>query len=193
MSEDIKLPALAAEILGMAQEDQRYRIEATPEEKETQAWRDELKAMDRKHTSRMKEIMVDIGYPTFSQVGREASHAAWILIQHADHDPVFQKSCLALMESEGPAEAGGQEIAYLTDRIRKNEGKPQLYGSQHIKDPEGSGKWVPYPIEDPENVDARRARMGLPTQAENTAELNENHAYGTKASSLKKAEPDQKK
>jgi hypothetical protein len=90
------------------------------------------------------------------------------------------------MEAAPSGEVDGQEIAYLTDRIRMNEKRPQLYGSQYVKDPDDPKRWVPYMLEDPARIDERRAAMGLSTLAENLAEVNANHAYGTKASSLKR-------
>jgi hypothetical protein len=48
-------------------------------------------------------------------------------------------------------------------------GEPQLYGSIHIGDE--SGNLVPYLTEDPENVEARRLAVGLPSLADKTVEL----------------------
>jgi DNA/RNA-binding domain of Phe-tRNA-synthetase-like protein len=53
--------------------------------------------------------------------------------------------------------------------VRMAEGKPQVYGCVHVDD--GQGGLVPYPIEDPEGVEARRAAVGLPPLSEKTAEL----------------------
>jgi hypothetical protein len=50
-------------------------------------------------------------------------------------------------------------LALLEDRIRVREGKKQIYGSQLHST--ASGKYVPEPIEDEVNVDARRAKVGL--------------------------------
>ena len=57
-------------------------------------------------------------------------------------------------------EVSPQNVAYLTDRVLCNEGKPQIYGTQfYLVD----GNPQPRPIEDGENVDKRRLRIGLPT------------------------------
>lgn len=57
-----------------------------------------------------------------------------------------------------------RHAAYLTDRVAMNEGRPQIYGTQisDVKDGEG----VPWPIADPQQLDARRASVGLPPFAE---------------------------
>lgn len=69
---------------------------------------------------------------------------AWLLIQHADSDVEFQQYCLELMERE--VESGGvakSDVAFLTDRILVNKGKPQLYGTQFY---ESKGKLIPMSI-----------------------------------------------
>ena len=48
----------------------------------------------------MTEVVAGRGWPGTSLVGEQGSHAAWLLVQHATHDPEFMKSCLALIEQE---------------------------------------------------------------------------------------------
>ena len=62
-------------------------------------------------------------------------------------------------------------LATSVDRVRVSEGKPQVYGTQFH---EVDGVWVPQPIEDEANVDARRKNVGLPPLA--TALLRQMHA-----------------
>ena len=47
-------------------------------------------------------------------------------------------------------------LAYLEDRVRMFRGEPQVYGTQFI---EKDGMYEPWPIEDVERVDERRASM----------------------------------
>jgi hypothetical protein len=102
-------------------------------------------------------------------VGERASKAAWLLVQHADLDPAFQKQCLPLLEKTVAAgEGSAKDLAYLTDRVLVAEGKPQRYGTQFHN---VEGKLVPRPIEDEANVDARRAAVGLGTMAEYTEQM----------------------
>lgn len=51
------------------------------------------------------------------------------------------------------------DIAFLADRIRVLEKKPQLYGTQFRK--EDGGVFF-FEIEDEKNIDVRRAQLGLP-------------------------------
>ena len=111
-----------------------------------------------KNTERLKEIITEIGFPTRTTVGSAGAENAWLIAQHADHDPEFQMHCLILMKQTPPDEIERQNIAYLEDRVRVNQGKPQLYGTQFVQE---NNTQAPQPIEDIENVDARRSEMGM--------------------------------
>ena len=157
----IQFPNLAVEINKMIEADQDMRERNLKDD----SWDKEL---DKKNTRRMKEIVDEIGWPSISKVGSEASVGAWLLVQHADHDVAFQSLCLALMKELPAGEVRSQDIALLTDRVRVNQGRTQLYGTQfrQIK-----GKHVPRDIEDIEHVDERRKAVGLDTLAENIARM----------------------
>lgn len=136
------------EILEMAKEDQMMR--SGPQWNET---------MDMEHTEKMKQIVAVIGWPTITKVGSDAAHAAWLLVQHADHDIEFQEYCLSLMKQEPMGEVSLTDIAYLEDRIRVSRGLPQLYGTQFCVDAHGT--FGPSPIEDVSGIEQRREEVGL--------------------------------
>jgi hypothetical protein len=93
----------------------------------------------------------------------------WLLLQHADSDLEFQKTCLKLIEEAIlKKEASKQGLAYLKDRILTHEGKSQLYGTQATIQ---NGDIQLSPIEGPENVDKRRLEMGLESLSEYVALL----------------------
>jgi hypothetical protein len=144
-------PDLAAEIDAMCEADQAMRKAAM----EGAAWDPE---MDHRHTERLRAIVAEIGWPTRTRVGDKASHGAWLLAQHADHDPAFQRECLRLMREAGPDEIRPVDLAYLEDRIAVHEGRPQRYGTQFRT---LHGRTDPHPIEDPEHLDDRRREVGL--------------------------------
>jgi hypothetical protein len=118
----------------------------------------DVERIDREDIAAMKKI-VAWGWPTISQYGKKHAHIAWLLVQHADQDVAFQKKCLNLMEPLVPLkEVNGQDFAYLFDRVARNSGKPQRYGTQ-LK---FVGKrLVMQPTEDPKNLDKRRAAVGM--------------------------------
>ncbi|MCH7905058.1 MAG: hypothetical protein IH944_10905 [Armatimonadetes bacterium] len=123
----------------------------------------EVAQVDKANRERLKEIVAEHGWPTYALVGATAAHAAWLLVQHSDRDIEFQKKCLALMEPlVEKNQVGKSDFAYLWDRVAVNGGKKQRYGTQiESKD----GKWQPKPVEDPKNLDKRRAEVGLSTMS----------------------------
>ena len=132
---------------------------------------DKLEAIDRKNTARLKEIVDQHGWPGKSLVGAAGAQDAWLLVQHADRDPAFQKRCLELMTPlVAQGEVSAVNVAYLTDRVRVAEGKPQVYGTQFRQ---ADGKMEPSPIEDEARVDERRKSVGLPPLAQYRKQLEE--------------------
>lgn len=159
--ENEQLSLVARELLEMSQVDQKMRTEA---QKSMDEWDDSI---DSRNTVRLRGIIAEIGWPTISKVGSEASQAAWLLVQHAYADPDFMKQCLEFMK-QTPDDVRPANIAFLEDRLLTMEDKPQIYGTQFRNI--GNGL-EPFPIEDPEHVDERRASVGLGTLAENEARI----------------------
>lgn len=158
-SESIRFPQITQELKVMIDIDQNMR-----ERSQTEDYWDE--AVDIKHTERMKEIVLEIGWPTVSKVGAEGASNAWLLVQHADHDVDFQEHCLELMKEAPAGEVGITDVAYLTDRVCVNRGRGQLYGTQFTQE---DGKHIPRAIEDEANIDARRAEVGMGPLSEQIA------------------------
>jgi hypothetical protein len=120
---------------------------------------DAIRAVDAENLPWLKHVIAEVGWPGKSIAGEDGANAAWLLVQHADQDPVFQRQCLDLLtESADGDEATALQVAYLTDRVLLHEGQPQEFGTQAIG---RDGKWVPRLLRDPEGVDERRARVGL--------------------------------
>jgi hypothetical protein len=124
-----------------------------------------LRTVDTDNTAWLATVIDEHGWPRRSDVGEDGATAAWLLAQHADLDPEFQRRCLPLLEEAVAAgEASARHLAYLTDRVRCAAGQPQLYGTQFWQ--VGAGPLVPRPIEDIEHLDERRAAAGLEPFAE---------------------------
>lgn len=147
MDDDIR-----SELLKRFEKDRQMRSRAIDES----AWLDE--SHDKENTEYLKEVVKKHGWPTISKVGWEASQAAWLLAQHADHDLDFQAQCLELMKSLPEGEVALPGIAYLEDRVRVGRGEPQLYGTQFYQEGDDFG---PRPIEDEDGLEARRKAMDL--------------------------------
>lgn len=116
-------------------------------------------SIDLQNTAQMRILVADIGWPYISMVGYEGASNAWLLVQHADHDPAFQQMCLELMKSAPVEEVPRNHIAFLEDRIAVGKGLPQLFGTQFQRD--SNGELKPHLIADPKNVDERRKKMWL--------------------------------
>jgi hypothetical protein len=153
LSPEQKLARFAEEIKRMCAVNQDLRERNL--ESGDEYWDDNV---DVENTERMKEIVQSIGWPTISKVGAEIASNAWLLIQHADHDVEFQEHCLELMKEADEGDVNKQNIAYLEDRIRVNQGRGQIYGTQFKQE---NQQHIPLPIEDEENVNSRRAEMGM--------------------------------
>ncbi len=155
---------LVKELTAMAAEDQEIRRQIIAH-RDDKALARKMDAVDKKNTTRLKEIVAANGWPGYSKLGSEGAHNMWLMVQHADHDVPFQEKCLPLLrQAVAQGEADATDMAYLTDRVRVNRKKPQVYGTQY-KEGKG-GKMVPQPIEDAANVERRRAAVGLMSMAE---------------------------
>jgi len=119
----------------------------------------ELARVDFENTQWLKAHVVEKGWPKYSEVGEKAANAAWLLVQHADHDPAFQLQVLRLMEPLlASKEVSPGDYAYLYDRIMLKLTGKQRYATQFwCKD----GKMQPRPLEQLDKVDELRAAMGL--------------------------------
>ena len=151
------MAAVAADLQRMVAEDQAVRasVPSNPE-----LIRPEhvlaMQTVDQRNTARLKQIVAQYGWPSVALVGPEASHAAWLLVQHADAEPAFQRRVLALMEPLARSGAvAGRDYAYLWDRTHK----PQRFGTQGRCLPNGGFEL--FPVEDPARVDVRRAAYHL--------------------------------
>lgn len=120
----------------------------------------------------LKGIIAEKGWPGIARVDRDGAKAAWVIVQHADHDPAFQAQALALMQKASEAsDADPADMALLTDRVLLAQGKPQRYGTQFAE--AGDGVMELRPTEDLETLDARRTAVGLQPLAAYKAMLAE--------------------
>lgn len=109
----------------------------------------------------MKQIIDEYGFPGKSQVESGGAKAAWLLIQHADHEPEFQQRCLPLIYETGLlGEIKLERYAYLEDRVLLNANRNQLYGTQwRVIEPT---RISVLPLEDAASVEELRTKLGIP-------------------------------
>ncbi len=109
---------------------------------------------------RGKEIFRGLGLPGIDRVGEKGAKNFWLLVQHCDYDPAFQKNVLEAMKGEVEREnASSEDYAYLYDRVRVNAGEKQWYGTQLTH---AENMWaIPKPLADSLSVNPRREAIGL--------------------------------
>ncbi|NUQ24438.1 MAG: hypothetical protein HUU34_10835 [Saprospiraceae bacterium] len=118
-----------------------------------------MKYKDSVNLVKVKAILDKHGWVGADKVGGQANQTLFLVIQHADL--ATQQQYLPMMrEAVKSKKASGSDLALLEDRIALREGRKQLYGSQIGRDND-TGQFYVLPLEDPDNVDKRRAEVGL--------------------------------
>ncbi len=114
---------------------------------------------DEKNLARIIAILDKYGWVGADEVGGQANQTLFLVIQHSDL-ATQQKYLPIMREAVKNKKATGSSLALLEDRVALREGRRQTYGSQIGTDSE-TGKNYILPLEDPDNVDKRRAMVGL--------------------------------
>ena len=164
--------ALRATLVQMGKDDQEaIRIAtANPSRELTSAESAQQNELTQRNHRLIRSIVETRGWPGRSLAGDDGAHGAWLVVQHMDDDPAFQRRCLDLMtDAFAAGEVTPHDFAYLTDRVLTAEGKPQSYGTQ------GSGVISP---SDEARVDRNRAAIGLPPWREAVKQRQKDYEHG---------------
>jgi len=117
-----------------------------------------LREKDSINLVKVKKILDQYGWPGSDVVGSQGNRTIFLVIQHADLKT--QEKYLPLMrEAVKKKNANASNLALLEDRVALRKGKKQIYGSQIGMDK--SGAYYVQTLDDPDNVDKRRAAVGL--------------------------------
>jgi len=128
--------------------------------------------VDGTSTAYLKELIQTIDWVDQTTYGEAVSNHAWLLVQHADNHVDLQREVLKRMEPLlANDEVSAKNYAYLWDRVAVNEDRKQRYGTQPTWECT-DGQLTLKPLEDPEGVNPRRAKMGLNTVEEGLAEMS---------------------
>lgn len=146
-------------------EDQTYRIQAQEFQKtharESKEVKELWKTVHIKDSLNLIQVMAILdkyGWLGADVVGSKGNSTLFLVIQHADLKT--QEKYLPMMkEAVKNGKAFGGNLALLEDRIEIRNGRKQIYGSQITMD--DSNKYYVSPLIDPDNVDKRRASVGL--------------------------------
>ena len=97
-------------------------------------------------------------------VGARGNQTFFLVVQHSDL-ATQQKYLPMMRDAVKKGNGNPASLALLEDRIALREGKKQIYGSQVGRNPQTNEYYV-LPLDDPDNVDKRRAMVGLGSLAE---------------------------
>lgn len=164
---ELKRQELTAVLNRVYRDDQKYRGEVSSYIEKYGIRSSEVKALSKKMSTVdslniivIKEIINKYGWLNKEVVGEQANAALFLVIQHATKND--RKYFLPLMRAAVKNNsASAKDLAFLEDRVADEEGRKQIYGTQMGFD-EKTNKYFVLPIEKPDKVDERRAKVGLP-------------------------------
>jgi len=162
---------LVAQLDSIFTEDQMYRKQIADIDKKYGSNSKEMKnhwkiiqEKDSINLIKVKAILDKYGWLGADIVGGQGNTTLFLVIQHSDQ--ATQEKYLPMMrEAVKNGKAKGSSLALLEDRVALGQGKRQIYGSQIWRDQETQAYYVA-PLEDPANVDKRRAEVKLGPLAE---------------------------
>ncbi len=126
--------------------------------------------MDEQHLTSLKSLIGDAPWFDPQKIGKFAEQDAWLIVMHANHDFEFQEKVLAAIEPRALAgEFDGRRYARLYDTLARAKGNPQRYGTKTLCEDKHRVADI---TENPEQVDERRAQMGLAPLAQTLAQQN---------------------
>lgn len=158
---------ITGKIIELKNADLALRDKLLKSGKLSDGYNEEMQKLHNSNAKTLSELIETIGYPTIGKVGKEASEAAWLIIQHSIGDPIFMRRSAELLRIAVDAnEADQVNLAYLTDRIAAFENRPQLYGTQFDWDEKGN--LTPNLFDDLTRVNDRRKSIGLNSLEEQT-------------------------
>ncbi len=157
---------LVAELDTIFNDDQQYRKQIKEVEKNFGLESIELKNLwktinEKDSINQIKVIAILDKYGWLGKdiIGEQGNGTLFKVIQHSTQ--AIQEKYLPMMrEAVKNGKAWGGNLALLEDRVALGQGKRQIYGSQIARDRETKQYYV-CPLEDPDNVDKRRAEVGL--------------------------------
>ncbi len=172
---------ISRELIQMGKKDQEYRMKMVHK----QSWEDlkeEILALDKIHTKKLKAILTEIGLPTISKVGKKATLCAWLIAQHTP-DTKFRQEYLLLMKKHSD-DVDPINLAMMQDRVNMENNKSQIYGTQFRRDKDGS--FVLWKVRDRKNLDIRRKKVGLLPIDEHIKEVSKSYKITFREQNLKK-------
>ncbi|MCB7482136.1 DUF6624 domain-containing protein [Christiangramia sediminis] len=159
-------PELVAILDTIYRDDQDLRQEMSAVEaaygrdsEEMQAHWDKINKLDSINVLKVQKILDERGWLGADVVGDQGNSTLFLVIQHAPLE-VQEKYLPMFRDAVKKGNASPGSLALMEDRVALRNGERQIYGSQIGRDPE-TGEYYVSPLQDPENIDPRRAEVGL--------------------------------
>ncbi|RKS24980.1 hypothetical protein CLV94_0002 [Flavobacterium endophyticum] len=175
--QDANFNDITKQLLDIDELDQRYRnqMEETiarfgSDSKESKALFKNMKITDSLNLIQVEAIINKHGWLGSDKIGSQANTTLFMVIQHAEL-PAQIKYLPMMREAVKKGNARASSLALLEDRVALKQGKKQIYGSQISWNMKTNESFVA-PLEDPDNVDLRRAEVGLPSLQAYLAEMD---------------------
>ncbi len=150
LNDQSMLASIDRELIEMAKKDQAARKNRSTME---------MISVDKANSIRLKEIIAQYGWPDSMRFSKGAGEGAWLILQHATHDRVFQKESLKLMKETSRDKVNPGHLAYLEDQVSLFENGVQIYGTQGYC---VGSKFILSPIKNEKNINIRRKNVNLP-------------------------------
>jgi hypothetical protein len=147
------------------QDDQMYR-QKSREIEEKYGWDSEerqahgriIKQKDSINLIKVRKILDERGWLGSNVIGKQGNMTLYLVIQHSNSE-TREKYLPMMREAVQNRNASPSSLALLEDRVALGKGEKQIYGSQIAGNSESG--YIVQPLIDPDNVDKRRAEVGL--------------------------------
>jgi hypothetical protein len=148
------------------QGDQKYRLLRMKVAKEEGLESNTMKELGKKQLEndsinllKVIDILDNFGWPEPKLIGSQGTDILWLVIQHTDLK-TQEKYFPMIKDAVKKGFLSTSKLALLEDRIALGQGKKQIYGTQLGQD-QKTGEYYVRPLLDPDNVDKRRAEIGI--------------------------------
>ena len=148
-------------------------------------WRNFQDSVFNNNKNKVEKLYRKYGFLGINRVGEDGSFDFWLLVQHCDNFPEFQREVLKSMKREVKRKnAEPNNYAYLIDRVKVNNSEKQFFGTQVTY--QESGRAIPkIGLFDSLNVDRRRLKYSLATLKDYLNEMTKMHFEMNKEHYLK--------
>ena len=176
-AQDTTYSSVTQQLLKIDELDQRYRNQIDliqtkygRESKELQTLYHNMDLADATNLIQVESILKKYGWLGADKIGSQANLTLFFVIQHSGLS-TQEKYLPIIRDAVKNGNANSKDLALLEDRVAVFKGNMQNYGSQLFWS-KATKKYFILPLADPDNVDKRRASVGLQPISEYVSNWN---------------------